>query len=335
MLCMSTCHADDGSRQARFSCRPRPRGLWASLTVPGWYCRSYLFPTDTSAMPGLHVTDTQVRLDLNTRTRHTQAAAAAIDTPRPPLRPWPASASGAARQLDKDPRLPSQGKARRSWRTREDPLIAVWPRALEMLNGPAGLMAVSILETPQEVRSGHHAGQRAAHRGAPYRPLERPTVPTRKGSSGTGTLTPCPISPSPTNAASPSPARSLLTVSAILAMRLTRRAACGGRSFSNPLAGGAERPEHGSVRDTGDWEFPIRSPRIAPGCTSDYSDRSKSLFSIARKGGASILNEGDHLGLHCPCRLGLSCERWQVQRLDALRETLGEFVHCGLGVTDP
>ena len=91
-------------------------------------------------MPGLHVTDTQVRLYMNKRTRHTQAAAAAMA----------GISERTARQVDKDPRLPSQGKTTRSWRTREDPLIAVWPRALEMLNGPAGLMAVSIFETLQE-----------------------------------------------------------------------------------------------------------------------------------------------------------------------------------------
>jgi len=91
-------------------------------------------------MPGLHVTDTQVRLYMNKRTRHTQAAAAAMA----------GISERTARQVDKDPRLPSQGRQKRSWRTRQDPLVAVWPRALEMLNGPAGLMAVSIFETLQE-----------------------------------------------------------------------------------------------------------------------------------------------------------------------------------------
>jgi transposase InsO family protein len=91
-------------------------------------------------MPGLHVTDTQVRLYMSKRTQHTQATAAAMA----------GISERTARQIDKDPRLPSQSKEKRSWRTREDPLIAVWPRALEMLNGPAGLMAVSIFETLQE-----------------------------------------------------------------------------------------------------------------------------------------------------------------------------------------
>ena len=74
------------------------------------------------------------------RAQHTQAAAAAMA----------GISERTARQIDKDPRLPSQGKAKRSWRTRENPLIAVWPRVLELLNGPAGLMAVSIFETLQE-----------------------------------------------------------------------------------------------------------------------------------------------------------------------------------------
>jgi hypothetical protein len=100
----------------------------------------YLFLTDTSAMPGLHVTDTQVRLYMTKRTQHTQAAAAAMA----------GISERTAREVDKDPKLPSQGKAKRSWRTRPDPLVAVWPRALDMLKGPAGLMTVSIFETLQE-----------------------------------------------------------------------------------------------------------------------------------------------------------------------------------------
>ncbi len=68
-------------------------------------------------MPGLHVTDTQVRLYMSKRTQHTQAAAAAMA----------GISERTARQVDKDPRLPSQSKEKRSWRTREDPLIAVWP----------------------------------------------------------------------------------------------------------------------------------------------------------------------------------------------------------------
>jgi hypothetical protein len=91
-------------------------------------------------MPGLHVTDTQVRLYMSKRPQHTQLAAAAMA----------GICERTARQIDKDPRLPSQSKGKRSWRTREDPLVAVWPRVIEMLNGPTGLMAVSIFETLQE-----------------------------------------------------------------------------------------------------------------------------------------------------------------------------------------
>ena len=54
-------------------------------------------------MPGLHVTDTQVRLYMNKRTRHTKAAAAAMA----------GISERTARQVDKDPRLPSQGKTTR------------------------------------------------------------------------------------------------------------------------------------------------------------------------------------------------------------------------------
>jgi len=50
------------------------------------------------------------------RTQHTQVAAAAMA----------GISERTARHLDKDPRLPSQTKTKRSWRTREDPLVAVW-----------------------------------------------------------------------------------------------------------------------------------------------------------------------------------------------------------------
>src|ERR1017187_8704947 len=114
--------------------------LVAGWRCRGWYCGSYLFLPDASAMPGLHVTDTQVRLYMTKRTQHTQSAAAAMS----------GISERTARGIDRDPKLPSQGKAKRSWRTRPDPLIAVWPRALDMLQGPAGLMTVSIFETLQE-----------------------------------------------------------------------------------------------------------------------------------------------------------------------------------------
>jgi hypothetical protein len=91
-------------------------------------------------MPGLHVTDTQVRLYMTKRIQHTQVAAAAMA----------GISERTGRHVDNDPRLPSQSKTKRSWRTRKDPLLAAWPRALELLNGPAGLMTVSIFETLQE-----------------------------------------------------------------------------------------------------------------------------------------------------------------------------------------
>jgi len=109
----------------------------------GWYCRSYSVPTDTSAMPGLHVTDTQVRLYMTKNaTHHTQGRRGGE---------CPAISERTARGIDRDPKLPSQGKPKRSWRTRPDPLIAVLAsRARLCLQGPAGLMTVSIFETLQE-----------------------------------------------------------------------------------------------------------------------------------------------------------------------------------------
>ena len=99
------------------------------------------FTIDTIfAMPGLHLTDRQVLLYMNHRTHHTQAAAAAIA----------GISERSAREIDKNPLLPSQRKRKRSWRTRKDPLADVWPRVLELLQATPRIMAVTIFETLQE-----------------------------------------------------------------------------------------------------------------------------------------------------------------------------------------
>ena len=77
---------------------------------------------------------------MSKRTQHNQAAAAAMA----------GISERTARHVDGDPRLPSQCKAARPWRTRVDPLIVVWPRVLELLGGPTGVMAVSIFEALQD-----------------------------------------------------------------------------------------------------------------------------------------------------------------------------------------
>lgn len=52
-----------------------------------------------------------------------------------------------ARRIDRDPRLPSQKRDHRHWRTREDPLEDVWETdILPMLEGAPGLKAVTIFE---------------------------------------------------------------------------------------------------------------------------------------------------------------------------------------------
>src|SRR5277367_1982934 len=71
-------------------------------------------------------------------------------TTRPGIRPAMAGFSArTARRIDKDPRLPSQKRQPRTWRTRTDPLTDVWPRVLEMLKIP-GMMAVTIFEDLQD-----------------------------------------------------------------------------------------------------------------------------------------------------------------------------------------
>jgi hypothetical protein len=91
-------------------------------------------------MPNLHVTDRQVMLYMTSRSRqHTQEAAAASA----------GFSARTARRIDNDPRLPSQKKQPRTWRTRADPLTDIWPRVLEMLAIP-GVMAVTIFEDLQD-----------------------------------------------------------------------------------------------------------------------------------------------------------------------------------------
>jgi hypothetical protein len=92
-----------------------------------------------SAMPNLHVTDRQVMLYMTRSRHHDQEAAAAMA----------GFSSRTARRIDKDPRLPSQKRQVRTWRTRSDPLRHVWPRVLEMLAIP-GVMVVTIFEDLQD-----------------------------------------------------------------------------------------------------------------------------------------------------------------------------------------
>jgi hypothetical protein len=74
-------------------------------------------------MPNLHVTDCQVMLYMTRSQHHDQVSAAAMA----------GFSARTARRIDKDPRLPSQKRQPRTWRTRTDPLMDVWPRVLEML----------------------------------------------------------------------------------------------------------------------------------------------------------------------------------------------------------
>src|SRR6202795_22036 len=90
-------------------------------------------------MPNLHVTDRQVMLYMTRSQQHDQESAAAMA----------GFSARTARRIDKDPRLPSQKRQPRTWRTRTDPLTNVWPRVLEMLKIP-GMMAVTIFEDLQD-----------------------------------------------------------------------------------------------------------------------------------------------------------------------------------------
>jgi len=90
-------------------------------------------------MPGFHISDQQVFLFMTHRRQHTQAVAAAKA----------GISERSARRIEKDPRLPSQKKKGRHWRTRTDPLEPFWPRVEELLKID-GIIAVTIFETLQD-----------------------------------------------------------------------------------------------------------------------------------------------------------------------------------------
>ena len=90
-------------------------------------------------MPGFHISDQQVFLFMTHRRQHTQAVAAAKA----------GISERSARRIEKDPRLPSQRKKGRHWRTRTDPLEPFWPRIEELLQID-GIIAVTIFETLQD-----------------------------------------------------------------------------------------------------------------------------------------------------------------------------------------
>jgi hypothetical protein len=87
-------------------------------------------------MPGKPITDQQARLYMDlikTHEKRTAAAKAGFSV-------------ATGRRLHHDPRPPSQKKAPRSWRTRVDPLAAVWESEIvPLLERAPGLKAVTIL----------------------------------------------------------------------------------------------------------------------------------------------------------------------------------------------
>src|SRR5690606_30525985 len=90
-------------------------------------------------MPGKRVTDHQVIKYKQYRQRLSQEAAAAKV----------GISERTARRLEGLDRLPSQ-RAPRTWRTRSDPLAAVWDtEVLPMLRAAPGLTAVTVLEELQ------------------------------------------------------------------------------------------------------------------------------------------------------------------------------------------
>lgn len=95
-------------------------------------------------MPGKRITDHQVIKYKEIRGNRTQEAAAAKT----------GISVSSARRLERRGLLPSQGGPR-NWRTRVDPLEAVWVKdVVPLLQGAPGLMAVTVLEELQQRYAG-------------------------------------------------------------------------------------------------------------------------------------------------------------------------------------
>ena len=99
-------------------------------------------------MPGKRITDHQVHKYKQYRNRLTQVAAAAKA----------AISERSARRIEASDGLPSQREARH-WRTRDDPLAAVWDgEVVPLLQSDAQLNAVTLLEELQRRHPGEYGG---------------------------------------------------------------------------------------------------------------------------------------------------------------------------------
>ena len=93
-------------------------------------------------LPGLHITDHQMRLYMRYRRNHSPAAAAA--------KAGFSTATGY--RIESDPRLPSQRKALRG-RRRPDPLAEIWDAEIvPILKAAPGIRAIAVFE---EMRRRH------------------------------------------------------------------------------------------------------------------------------------------------------------------------------------
>ena len=92
-------------------------------------------------MPSRPVTDQQVQRYMHYRQQHPQAIAAAKA----------GMSERTARKFERDPKLPSQRKVPRHWRTRLDPLVGLWDKVVvPLLEANPGLRAVTIFEELQD-----------------------------------------------------------------------------------------------------------------------------------------------------------------------------------------
>jgi hypothetical protein len=93
-------------------------------------------------LPGLHITDHQMRLYMICRQTHDAAAAAAKAS----------FSTATGYRIENDPRLPSRKKVPRG-RRRPDPLADVWDSEIvPILKAAPGIRAIAVLE---EIRRRH------------------------------------------------------------------------------------------------------------------------------------------------------------------------------------
>ena len=238
-------------------------------------------------MPSRPVTDQQVQRYMYYRQQHPQAIAAAKA----------GMSERTARKFERDPKLPSQRKVPRHWRTRRDPLAGLWDEVVHRCSRPIRACVPSRSSRScrtAAVPSGSR--RRASDTGAACAQLARPTWPRPGG------VLPSGASAGPDGA---------------VGLHRRRRARCHDR-------------RHGAQR--GGEKFPC-GRRMRELC-ADANGRS---FRTAPAGGSSKVNDPVVRIASLGATSGVRCSRWVRRRWSGFRRLAliadANSLSCGYNCT--